>query len=90
MIESLMTPHPAQVLATGRGVEALGLAMLAGEHARDKVGQRLDERGLLARLPPGRTRAALPASRCGPLLEALWAAPLPQVLRASARKARAG
>jgi len=35
--------------------------MLDGHHARDKVGQRLAERGRLAQLQPERTRAALQA-----------------------------
>ena len=56
----LLPPHPAPVLACGRGVEALVLAMLDGPHAFYKVGKRLAERGMVARLQPGFTRAALP------------------------------
>ena len=41
VIDSLITPHPAHVLSTGRGVEALVLAILDGDHALYKVGQRL-------------------------------------------------
>ena len=53
MIDRLIPPHPAHVLSCGRGAEALGLAILDGEHALSKVGRRLEERGLLARRQPG-------------------------------------
>jgi hypothetical protein len=59
VIDSLSTPHPAHVLSTGRGVEALVLAILEGDHALDKVGQRLEERGILELLQAGFTRASL-------------------------------
>ena len=52
VIENLIAPHPRQVLSIGRGVEALGLAILDGDHALYKVGQRLAERGMLALLQP--------------------------------------
>jgi hypothetical protein len=34
--ETFCPPHPAHVLACGRGVAALGLAMLDGHHALSK------------------------------------------------------
>src|SRR5215468_11489642 len=82
-----MPPHPAHGLACGRGVEAWGLALLDGPPARYKGGKRLAERGLVPLLPPGRTRAALTADRLGPILEALCAAHLTQVLRIIALQA---
>ena len=54
-MNDLLAPHPAHVLSTGRGVEALVLTMLDGDHALYKVGQRLEERGLVALLEPGLT-----------------------------------
>ena len=33
MIDRLLPPHPAHVLSSGRGVEALGRAILDGHHA---------------------------------------------------------
>ena len=74
VIESLITPHPAQVLSTGRGVEALVLARLDGDQALYKVGQRLAERGMLELLQAGCPRASLHDSRWGPILDALCAA----------------
>ena len=53
ILDRLIPPHPAHVLSCGRGVEALGLAMLDGEHALYKVGSRLEERGLVSLLQPG-------------------------------------
>src|SRR5919204_4880054 len=84
IIDRLIPPHPAHALATGRGVEALGLAILDGPHALYKVGQRLEERGLLALLQPGLTRAALNDYRLGHILEALFAANLNKVYSAVA------
>ena len=52
VIENLIAPHPQHVLSTGRGVEAMVLAILDGDHALYKVGQRLEERGMLERLQP--------------------------------------
>jgi hypothetical protein len=77
------------VLSAGRGVEALGLAVLAGEPALYKVGQRLAERGMLNLLQPGLTRASLPADRLGRMLDARFAANLTTVLSAIALKALA-
>jgi hypothetical protein len=53
IIDRLIPPHPAHVLSCGRGVEALVLAMLEGDHALYKVGRRLEERGIVSLLQPG-------------------------------------
>ena len=53
VIDRLSPSHPAHVLSCGRGVEALVLAMLDGDHALYKVGRRLEERGRVERLQPG-------------------------------------
>ena len=87
VIDRLLPPHPAHGLSGGRGAEAMGLAILDGHQARYKVGQRLAERGMFARLQPGRTRAALNEYRLGPILEALWAANRTRVLSALALQA---
>jgi len=84
VIDRLLPPQPAHVLSCGRGVAALGLAILDGDHALDKVGQRLEERGRLALLPPGLTRASLHDDRFGHMLDALFAANLNKVLSALA------
>ena len=87
IIDGLLPPHPAHGLSSGRGVEALVLAMLAGDQALDKVGPRLEERGLIPLLQPGLTRASLHDYRFGHILEALCAANLKKVLSAMALKA---
>ena len=87
VIDSLIAPHPAHVLATGRGVEALVLAILDGDHALYKVGQRLEERGMLALLQAGLTRASLHDYRLGHILDALFAANLNKVFSAIVLKA---
>src|ERR1700757_4633786 len=79
IIDRLIPPHPAHVLSCGRGVEALVLAILDGDHALSKVGKRLEERGMVALLQPGLTRASLNDDRLGHILEALFAANLHQV-----------
>ena len=78
IIDRLIPPHPAHVLSYGRGVEALVLAILDGDHALYKVGKRLEERGMVALLQPGRTRASLHDYRWGHIREALLAANLNQ------------
>ena len=88
-IDRLIPPHPAHVLSCGRGVEALVLAMLDGDHALYKVGKRLEERGMVALLKPGLTRASLNDYRLGHILEALFAANLNQVYSAIVLKALA-
>src|SRR5215471_16539612 len=87
VIDRLLPPHPAHVLSSGRGAEALVLAILDGDHALYKVGQRLEERGMVSLLQPGLTRASLHDYRFGHILEALFAANLNQVFRAIALKA---
>ena len=62
-------------------------ARLDGPRARYKVGRRRDERGRIALLQPGVTRAALKDDRGGHSLDALVAAKLHGVLRAVALKA---
>ena len=87
VIDRLLPPHPAHVLSCGRGVEALVLAILDGDHALYKVGQRLEERGMLDLLQPGLTRASLHDYRLGHILDALFAANLNKVFSAIALKA---
>ena len=86
-VAGLLSPHPEPVLSTGRGVDALVRAILDGDHALYKVGQRLEERGMVALLQPGLTRASLHASRLGHILDALFAANLTTVCSAIALKA---
>ena len=87
MVDHLIPRHPAHVLSCGRGLEALVLAILDGDHARYKVGRRLEERGMVTLLQPGLTRASLNDSRLGHILDALFAAHLNRVLGAIALKA---
>jgi len=87
IIDRLIPPHPAHVLSAGRGVEALVLAMLDGDHALYKVGRRLEERGMLELLQPRLTRASLHDYRLGRILDALFAANLNKVFSALALKA---
>jgi hypothetical protein len=87
MVDDLLPPHPAHVLSVGRGVEALVLAILDGDHALYKVGQRLEERGMMDILQPGLTRASLHDYRLGHILDALFAANLNKVFSAVALKA---
>jgi transposase len=87
LIDTFCPPHPAHVLSCGRGVEALLLAILDGHHALYKVGARLEERGMVALLQPGLTRASLHDYRLGQILETLFAANLNRVFGASALNA---
>ena len=87
--DDLIPPHPAHGLSPGRGVEALGLAVLDGDQALYNVGQRLDERGMVALLQPGLAHAALHDDWWGPRLDALFAANLNKVLSALALPALA-
>lgn len=87
VIDRLIPPHPAHVLSCGRGVEALVLAILDGDHALYKVGKRLEERGIVELLQPGLTRASLHDYRLGHILEALFAATLTRVFGAIALNA---
>jgi transposase len=86
VIDGLIPPHPAHVVSCGRGVEALVLAILDGDHALYKVGKRLEERGMIALLQPGLTRASLNDYRLGHILDALFAANLNRVFGAIALK----
>src|SRR5262249_55060943 len=85
--DRLITPHTEHVLSTGHGVEALVLAILDGHHVLYKVGQRLEERGMLDLLQSGLPRASLHDYRLGHILEALFAANLNKVFSAVALKA---
>jgi transposase len=87
VIDRLIPPHPAHVLSCGHGVEALVLAILDGDHALYKVGRRLEERGMVALLQPGVTRASLHDYRLGHILDTLFAANLNRVFSAIALKA---
>jgi transposase len=87
LIDRLIPPHPEHVLSAGRGVEALVLAILDGDHALYKVGKRLEERGMIPLLQPGLTRASLHDYRLGHILDALFAANLNKVFSALALKA---
>jgi transposase len=89
VVDGLITPHPEHVLSTGRGVEALVLAILDGDHALYKVGPRLEERGMIPLLQPGLTRTSLHDYRLGHILDALFAANLHKVFSAIALKALA-
>ena len=60
-IETFCPPHPANVLAGGRGGEALRLALLEGPQALSQVGARLEERGLWSLLQSGLPSTALNA-----------------------------
>ena len=87
LIDSMMPPHPDQVVSAGRAVEALVLSILDGHHALYKVGRRLDERGLLPLLQPGLAPESLHDSRLGQRLDALYDANLDTVFSAIALRA---
>src|SRR6516164_4394017 len=87
VVDGRIPPHPAHVLSAGRGVEALVLAILDGDHALYKVGKRLEERGIVSLLQPGLTRASLNDYRLGHVLDALFAANLNGVFGTVALKA---
>src|SRR5262249_16931421 len=87
VIARLRPPHPAHGLSCARGVEGVVLAILDGDHALSKGGNRLEERGMGARLQPGLTPASLHDDRLGHSLDALCAAHLNTVLSAVALKA---
>ena len=87
IIDALLPPGPRNVLSCGRGVEAVVLAILDGHHVLYKVGQRLEERGMLALLQADLTRMSLNDYRLGEILDALFAANLNRVFGAVALKA---
>src|SRR4029450_5473081 len=74
LIAALPPPHPDNVLSCGRGVAALVLAMLDGDHARYKVGARWGERGMLPLLQEGAQRESRNDDRLGQTLGALFGA----------------
>ena len=87
VMDQLIPPHPAPVLSCGRGVEALVMAILDGDHALYKVGRRLGARSMITLLQAGLTRASLNDDRLGHVLDALFAANLNKVFGAVALKA---
>ena len=89
VIDRLLPPHPDNVLSCGTGVEALVLAILDGHHVLYKVGQRLEERGMLSLLQAGLQRASLNDYRLGQILDALFEANLNKVFSALALQALA-
>ena len=89
LVDSMIPPHPEQVVSAGRVVEALVLAILDGHHALYKVGRRLDERGMLPLLQSGLDPHSLHDTRLGQTLDALFDAPLHQVFSAIALRALA-
>jgi hypothetical protein len=86
IIARLLPPHPAHVVSAGCGGEALGRAILEGDHALDQGGRRLEARGMMDWLAPGLTGASLHDYRFGHSLEALFAAKLNAVVNTVARK----
>jgi transposase len=84
LIDSMIPPHPDQIVSAGRAVEALVLSILDGHHALYKVGRRLDERGMLPLLQPGLGPQSLHDSRLGPTLDALYDANLHTIFSAIA------
>lgn len=87
LIDSIIPPHPDQVVSAGRAVEALVLSILDGHHALYKVGRRLDERGMLPLLQPGLAPESLHDGRLGQTLDALYEANLNTVFSAMALRA---
>lgn len=87
LIDSMMPPHPDQVVSAGRAVEALVVSILDGHHALYKVGRRLDKRGMLPLLQPGLAPESLHDSRLGQTLDALYDANLHTVFSAIALRA---
>jgi hypothetical protein len=79
LIDEMIPPNPAHVVSCGRGVEALVLAILDGHHALYKVGQRLDERGMLPLLQPALEATSLHDTRLGQILDSLFKANLNRV-----------
>jgi hypothetical protein len=83
-----LRPLPPDTMGScGRGAEALVLAILDGSPARDQVGPRLEERGMVPHLQAGLQRESLHEDRLGPILDALFAAHLHQGCSTRARKA---
>lgn len=76
IVDEIIPSHPDNVISTGRGVEALVLSVLDGEHALYRVGDRLRERGMLPLLQPGLSAESVSDNRLGSVLDALFAAGL--------------
>ena len=89
LIEPFCPPHPAPVLAYGRGVAALLLAMFEGHQALSKVEARLEARGRFPFLQPGLTRPSRHADRLGQRRAGLCAVHRHRVLGAIALNALA-
>ena len=87
LIDDVLPPHPDNVISCGRGVEALVLAILDGDHALYKVGARLAERGMLPLLQQGVKRESLNDYRLGQILDRLFAANLNRLFGTLALKA---
>jgi transposase len=87
LIADLLPPHPDNVIACGRGVAALVLAILDGNHALYKVGVRWEERGLWPLLQEGLQRESGHDDRLGLMLATVFAANLNRVFGALALKA---
>src|SRR5918911_3828152 len=83
IIDALLPPGPRNVLSCGHGVEALVLAILDGHHVLYKVGQRLEERGMLALLQADLTRMSLNDYRLGQIMGAPFSGNLHPVLGAA-------
>ena len=75
VLDGRRPPHPAPVVASGRGVAAVGRARREGEPGRSTGGHRRAARGLSALRQPEGPRAALPDARGGPSRAARCAAP---------------
>src|SRR5262245_39945099 len=88
-IDTFCPPPPAPVLAGGRGVEALRLAIRAGHPALYTVGVWLAERGRFPLRQAGLPRALLQDDRLGSSRAALVAAHRNHVCGALALHARA-
>jgi hypothetical protein len=73
-INAIIPPHPGNVISCGRGVDALVVAILDGDHALYKVGARLEERGMLPLLQEGMERESCNDYRLGQILDARFAA----------------
>jgi transposase len=87
LIDDMLPSHPDNVISCGRGVEALVLAILDGDHALYKVGSRLEERGVVPLLQAGWERESLHDYRLGQILDRLFAANLHRVFGPLALKA---
>lgn len=87
IIDGFVPPHPANIVACGRGVAAVVLAIFDGDHALYQVGTRLAERGMVALLQDGLGVESLNDYRLGQLLDALCAANLQRLFGAVALQA---